>query len=116
MAADALPIRLDVQTEADALVLRVAGNQLFLDDQSSACLREQLTDRAAAPGVGNLIVDFRNVAAICSTTLGALLAADKAVRAAGKRLILRNLGDPVYEVLAITRLHTYFQIDQQEAK
>ena len=57
-----------------------------------------------------LRLDLAAVRHMTSTALGKLVALHNWVRAAGGDLALLNVTDPVYEVLAVTRLHQLLDV------
>jgi anti-sigma B factor antagonist len=67
----------------------------------------RLVDGLSQP---DLVVDLQDVRYLTSTALGKLVALHKRVKAAGGRLTLMGVGDHVYEVFRVTRLHEILDV------
>ena len=61
---------------------------------------------------GHLLLDFSKVEYLNSDDLGVLINLHKKMQRFGGRLTLVNLNAQVYEVFAVTRLHTFLTISQ----
>ena len=70
----------------------------------------ELEGRTDRLGAGHLLLDFANVEQLGSAELGTLVTLHKRMKASGGRLTLFNLRAQVYEVFAVTHLHTVLSI------
>ncbi len=75
-----------------------------------AALAGDLKGAGPGPRGGHLLLDFSRVRRVTGAGLGALVALHKRMAAAGGRLTLFNLADEVYEVFALTGLHSLLSI------
>jgi anti-anti-sigma regulatory factor len=72
---------------------------------ASARLIADAVARAATHAGGpTLSIDLGGVAAPTAACLGRLVALERRLRAAGRRLVLVNVGELAYEVFSVTRL------------
>ena len=62
-----------------------------------------------------LLLDFSRVDSVCGNELGLLITLHRQMVASGGRLILFNLRAHVYEVFAITNLHTVLWICREQS-
>jgi anti-anti-sigma factor len=96
-------------------VIDVAGGQEMLlvgemDVAAAPVVRERLRD-AIEQGPGNVIIDMRSVAFLDSSVLGVLVAARKRAFLNGVQIILRSPSESVRQVLALTALGSFFDIE-----
>src|SRR3954452_12051291 len=99
----------------DIAVIDVTGGQEMLlvgemDVAAAPAVRERLRD-AIERGPGNIIVDMRSVAFLDSSVLGVLVAARKRAFLNGVEIILRSPSTSVRQVLALTALGSFFDIE-----
>jgi len=76
-------------------------------------VREKIT-QLLAEGRNNIVLDLANVDYIDSTGLGNVVISYTQVQKAGGALKLLNLNKRNVELLALTRLHTIFEVFAQE--
>lgn len=88
----------------DGTVIHFAGHNLSLDEVIVQGIRGQLFALAREASPANVILDFCNVGYVSSLALDTLLTLHNKLWKAGRRLALRNLSPPVYEIFALTRL------------
>ena len=99
----------------DVAVIDVHGGREMLlvgemDVAAAPVVRERLRD-AIEQGPGNVIVDMRSVNFLDSSVLGVLVAARKRAFLNGVRIVLRSPSESVRQVLALTALGSFFEID-----
>jgi len=63
----------------------------------------------------NVLLNFESVEYLSSAALVKLIALHKAVKARGGQLKMCNISSEFYEVFAITKLNTLFDIKEKEA-
>ena len=78
-------------------------------------VREKITHLLAA-GRNQIVLDLQNVDYIDSTGLGNLVISYTQVKKAGGALKLLNLNKRNVELLALTRLHTIFEVFAEETE
>jgi anti-sigma B factor antagonist len=78
-------------------------------------VREKITQLLAA-GHNQIVLDLQNVDYIDSTGLGNLVISFTQVKKAGGALKLLNLNKRNVELLALTRLHTIFEVFAEETE
>ena len=76
-------------------------------------MREKITE-LLAEGRNNIVLDLQNVDYIDSTGFGNLVISYTQVKKTGGALKLLNLNKRNVELLALTRLHTIFEVFAQE--
>jgi anti-anti-sigma factor len=91
-------------TEAVEGGARVIVREAHLDTWRAHALGEYLLALAGRVNGGLLEVDLGEVAYLCATCLGKLIALDRRLRALGGRLALLNVAAAVYEVFEVTHL------------
>lgn len=102
-----------VEQVGDVRIIRFAAKEAVgLDDD----IVGQLGGCAANLGGRHVLLDFTNVERIHSVELGAIIAFNKKVMAAGGRLTLFNLDPLIFEVFAVTRLDTLLSICRGDAE
>jgi anti-anti-sigma factor len=94
---------------ADCAVIRFTGGNLALTEDNALVLDGLLQHAAEAAG-RDLVLDLSNVAFVSSAGLRLLVGLHNRLRAAGRRLALRDLDRDVYEVFEVTRLTTLFDV------
>jgi anti-anti-sigma factor len=94
----------------DVIVIHFTGRKVSLDEDTLYRIREQLLALADEPDESDLILDFRNIAYLTSSTLGTLVNLQRKLHARGRQLIIGNLSPQVHHVFAITRLDGYFDL------
>ncbi|OKH41528.1 anti-anti-sigma factor [Calothrix sp. HK-06] len=94
------------QQKYQLIVLQPQG---YLDLQHGKSLKEQLIGLAPQPHQ-LWVIDLAEVNFIDSSGLVALVAAQKAARSSGCRLVICNLQAPVRIVFELTRLDSVFEI------
>jgi anti-sigma B factor antagonist len=89
-------------------IVRVVTDDLGED--SVYAVTDQLSRLIDGLDRPDLVVDLEEVRFLTSTALGKLLALHKRLRAAGGRLRVTGVADPVYEVFRVTRLHEVLDV------
>jgi anti-anti-sigma factor len=87
-----------------AAVARFTGGKLYLDGPAVTVLEDQLLALAREHGRHILYLDFFPVAYLSGQMLGLLIRLQRALQAAGGRLVICNLTHPLFEVLQTTGL------------
>jgi len=82
--------------------------------EGSAVLRETVRN-LLAEGQKNILLNLADVASIDSSGIGELVSAYTSVREQGGKLKLFTLTEKVQNLLRITKLHTVFDIQEDEA-
>jgi anti-anti-sigma factor len=103
------------QAAFDVAVIDVIGGQEMLlvgemDVAAAPVVRERLRD-VIERGPGNVVIDMRSVAFLDSSVLGVLVAARKRAFLNGVRIILRSPSPSVRQVLSLTALGSFFDIE-----
>jgi anti-sigma B factor antagonist len=99
------------ERERDGIV--ILGLQGRLTSGESTPVRDKITQLIAA-GRTNVILDLAEVEYIDSTGLGGLVICYTQIKAAGGALKLMRLNRRNVELLALTRLHTVFEVFAEE--
>jgi len=99
-------MRVDLQDEPNAKVMAVEG--VVTLDNCQELLKEG--KGLASDGFVDVIVDFRKVEFIDSAGIGTLISLSKVMKDGGGGLKLRNLGDNIKRVFALSRLDAFFTI------
>ncbi|HEV2200629.1 MAG TPA: STAS domain-containing protein [Bryobacteraceae bacterium] len=100
-------------TEREREGIVILGLKGRLTAGESNPVREKITELVAA-GKVNVIFDLANVEYIDSTGLGGLVISYTQIKKAGGALKLMNLNRRNVELLALTRLHTVFEVFAEE--
>lgn len=100
-------------TEREREGIVILGLKGRLTAGESNPVREKITELVAA-GKVNIIFDLANVEYIDSTGLGGLVISYTQIKKAGGALKLMNLNRRNVELLALTRLHTVFEVFAEE--
>ena len=101
------PLRLDVTDDGETVTLALGGEL----DLATAPELWAAIDHALAQGRQHLVLDLAELGFVDSTGLGVFVRAGKELRASGGRLTLRNPGERVAKLLAITLLEEVFDIE-----
>jgi stage II sporulation protein AA (anti-sigma F factor antagonist) len=108
MASRSIGLPFHVDVDGDAAVIRIPETCFSIHNGVTAgqdLLR--LVDELGQP---RLMLDFGAVDFLSSLGLAALLTAHKHLRARGGRLSVVNVRSHVYEIFAVTRLTTVFDV------
>ncbi len=97
-----------VEEGTDGVVVRFTGGSFALTRRNALVLDALLRRLAREAGGRELVLDFSNVTFVSSAGLGVLLRLDDRLRAAGRRLALRDLDGAVHELSEVPRLTTLF--------
>jgi anti-sigma B factor antagonist len=100
-------------TEREREGIVILGLKGRLTAGESNPVREKITELLAA-GKANIIFDLAHVEYIDSTGLGGLVISYTQIKKAGGALKLMNLNRRNVELLALTRLHTVFEVFAEE--
>lgn len=90
----------------DEAVLVLTGE---IDIATAGSLREA-AQRAIAPPLARLVLDFAGVTFCDSQGLATLIAINKQAQAAGSRLLIINVGDFMDRLLDVTGLRAAFEV------
>jgi anti-sigma B factor antagonist len=102
----AVELRLETRDEGEWTVLDVVGE---IDLSTAPALRTRI-DTLIHEGARGLVVNLERVAFLDSSGLSALIAAMKAMQAAGGRLAIACSREPVLKVFAVTGTDRVFTI------
>lgn len=91
--------------------VRLAGR---LDVTGSSRARSAL-EEAVGLGVGDLVVDLREVELVDATGLGVLVGAHRRAQRSGRVLVLRDPSERLRRVLVVTRLDRVLAIERSTA-
>ena len=83
-------------------------------DEGSVILRDTVRD-LLSKGQNKILLNLSDVAAIDSSGIGELVSAQSNVRKQSGELKLINLTEKVQDLLQITKLHTMFDVRDDEA-
>jgi anti-anti-sigma factor len=83
---------------------------VLLDENNTQAVGDELLAFLASHSPPTLLLDFKNVAFLTSTTLGMLLVLRKELQGRGARLVLTHVAPQVYGVFEATRLHELFEV------
>lgn len=106
--------RLEVSEVGTVTVVRFVDRKI-LDAANIQELGEELFGLVEQDHRKNLLLNFSNVEFMSSAALNKLIVLNKKVQGAGGKLRLSNLRPEIYEVFALTRLNTVFEIKTDEA-
>ena len=87
-----------------------SGIQTWQYENNTQAVGDELLAFLARRSPPTLLMDFKNVAFLTSTTLGMLLVLRKELQRRGGRLVLAHLAQQVQEVFEATRLHELFEV------
>jgi anti-sigma B factor antagonist len=99
--------------QVDGITVVDLGGQITLDEGSIA-LRDTVKE-LLAQGHKRLLLNFGNVTHVDSSGIGELVSAFTSAHSAGGDLKLLNLTQKVHDLLQITKLHTVFDVWDDEA-
>ena len=94
----------------ETTVVQFTGQDVLLDENTTQAVRDELLAFLDRQSPRTLLMDFKNVAFLTSTTLGLLLVLRKEMQARGGRLVVGHLAPQVYEVFEATHLHRVFEV------
>jgi anti-anti-sigma factor len=111
------PFALQPDDSGQTTTLRFTTPPVRLDELNTQALAEEFLGLAERLAGHTLLLDFRDVDFVASSSLGLLLRLRQRLRAGGGRLRLCEVRPPVAEVFAVTRLDAVFGIgtDRHEA-
>ncbi len=99
------------------MVVSMAGTDLVLVgthlDVRNVGAARAMIDQLLESAMGDVVIDMGEVDVIDASGLGMLTAAHLRAERAGHHLILRNCGNDVRRVLAVTRLNRVLHIDRR---
>ena len=99
----------NMQQHGEVKIITLSGGKVRVMEDLMEGELEGLTDE---PRGCHLLLDFSKVEYINSDDLGVLINLHKKMQRFGGRLTLVNLNAQVYELFAVTRLHTFLTILQ----
>jgi len=82
----------------------------ILDEGNVRSISDEIAAIIEAEPKPRMVISFANVEHLSSAALGALITLNNRIRARSGQLRLSNINPQIYEVFAITRLHTILQI------
>jgi anti-sigma B factor antagonist len=94
---------LEVEAVGDVSVVRFIHKKL-LDPQDIQSTGEELFRLVDERGRHNLVLDFANLEYFSSTALGKFINLYKKVKAAGGRMVIRNLNEQIQELFKLSCL------------
>ena len=105
--------RLNVSDVGDVTVVRFVDRKI-LDELNIQELGQELFQLVEEENKIRLLLNFHQVEFLSSAALGKLITLDKKVKAHTGKMRLCNLRPEIFEVFAITRLNTVFDIKPSE--
>jgi anti-sigma B factor antagonist len=105
--------RIKVDDVGDVAVVRFLDRKI-LDEAIIQELGGELQGLVEIDGKTNLLLCFENVEFLSSAALGKLIKLNATVKKSGGQLKMSNIRPEIYEVFAITRLHKFFEICEDE--
>jgi anti-anti-sigma factor len=102
------PWSLKVETAGNQTNIRLVGENIYFDEETTAEARRQLFALLDSLPPGDMFLDFTNVSFLTSNTLAMLLSLRKKWESLGGQLFLKGLNSEVFEVFRITRLDNVF--------
>ena len=106
--------RLEVTEVGQTTVVRFVDRKI-LDDASIQELGQELFALVEEDNRTALLLNFTSVEFLSSAALGKLLTLREKVKSHNGKLKLSNIRPEIYEVFAITKLNTLFDIKDDEA-
>lgn len=107
-----MSVNLHVRQQEGVSIVDVSG-RITLGEGAST-VREALRT-LAKEGQKNIVLNFQDVSYIDSSGLGTLVASFATLGSSGAKLKLLNLASRVKDLLLITKLHTVFEVFEDEA-
>jgi anti-anti-sigma factor len=104
---------LGVKKEGEALVIQFAKRRI-LDEPTVKEIAEELGAMADREGSRDFVLDVSNVVALSSLMLGKLVMLQKRMEREKRKLLLRNVGPEVREVLEATKLDQVLHMEGAE--
>jgi anti-sigma B factor antagonist len=101
--------RLDIEDVGDVTVARFVDKKI-LDENNIQVIGTQLYGLIEQDGRRKIVLDFSNVEYLSSAALGKLITLNNKVKSAKGKLRLCGIRPDIYEVFAITKLNTVFDI------
>jgi anti-anti-sigma factor len=102
------PWSLKVESAGNQTNIRLEGDNIYFDEETTAAVRQQLFALLESLPPGDMFLDFANVSFLTSNTLAMLLSLRKKWESLGGQLFLKGLNSEVFEVFRITRLDNVF--------
>lgn len=97
--------------EEDTLIVALSGE---IDHHVAAKLRKDIDAEIAMCGTRDLILDFRDVGFMDSSGIGMVLGRYKRVHGAGGKVIIRNAGRLVKQILDMSGVFTLMDYEEFE--
>jgi anti-sigma B factor antagonist len=108
--ASPAPWTLQIDRTADAVAIRLAGQDISLDEINAKVMGEKLFRLVEDAASSRFSIDFASVTFLTSSALGILLHLHKKLKTGGGRLELRNVAPHIFEIFSITRLDQVFDV------
>ncbi|MFP3959673.1 MAG: STAS domain-containing protein [Spirochaetaceae bacterium] len=101
--------------------LRRSGSIYIVDisgemDLYNAHRLKEVVNKMVAKGIRDFIINVDGVSYIDSTGIGALMHVHSTIKKQGRRVLLVNVKGTVRQVIQLTKLMDYFNIEENEAK
>ena len=108
--------RLDIEEVGDVTIARFVDKKI-LDENNIQVIGNQLYGLIEEDARKRIILDFSNVEYLSSAALGKLITLNNKAKQAKGKLRLCGIRPDIYEVFAITKLNTVFDIkdDREQA-
>jgi anti-sigma B factor antagonist len=101
--------RLDIEEVGDVTIARFVDKKI-LDENNIQIIGNQLFGLIEEDGRKKILLDFSNVEYLSSAALGKLITLNNKAKTAKGKLRLCGIRPDIYEVFAITKLNTVFDI------
>ena len=101
--------QITVEDKDGVSVVRFTSNKI-LDEIVVQKFGEELLHLIEVEGSKKLVLNFEGVEFLSSAALGHLIKVEKRAKASEAKMALCNIRDSIYEVFAITRLDSVFNI------
>jgi anti-sigma B factor antagonist len=101
--------RLDIEEAGDVTIARFVDKKI-LDENNIQVIGNHLYGLVEEDGRKKIVLDFSNVEYLSSAALGKLITLNNKVKSAKGKLRLCGIRPDIYEVFAITKLNTVFDI------
>lgn len=103
--------RLDIEDAGDVTIARFVDKKI-LDENNIQIIGNQLFGLIEEDGRKKIVLDFSNVEYLSSAALGKLITLNNKAKSAKGKLRLCGIRPDIYEVFAITKLNTVFDIKE----
>lgn len=105
--------RLEVENIGDVTVVNFIDRKI-LDEQNIQIIGEQLFSLVDDEGWRKILLNFGNIEYWSAAAFGKLITLNKKLQGVGGSLVLCNIAPQVLEVLEMTKLDKFFNIQKEE--